>query len=129
MELALNLFWALLAALMLCRWAQFAPGSGSTRHRQAVALAMLVVLLFPVISVTDDLQTTQSPAEAECCIRRIEAATPAPSLLSSLDALPPAECPAVPSRNLGSAFMTLIPVHGFGDSSLHPIQNRPPPAT
>ncbi len=35
-----------------------------------IALGVLLVLLFPVISVSDDLWTMQNPAEIDCSVRR-----------------------------------------------------------
>lgn len=68
MELLLNLAWAFVAISTLALWLHSAPRTG--RRMQFVALAMLLLILFPVISVTDDLQLPQNPAEADCCVRR-----------------------------------------------------------
>jgi hypothetical protein len=46
------------------------PAAGATRRTQMVALAVLILILFPVISVTDDLQAIQNPAEVDSCLRR-----------------------------------------------------------
>jgi hypothetical protein len=39
---------------------------------QIVALAMLIVILLPVVSLTDDLQACTAPAEAEHLARRVD---------------------------------------------------------
>jgi len=70
METVLNLAWALLVMLMFGLWMRFAPHTGPNRRGdspriQFVALAVLILLLFPVISVTDDLQAIQNPAETK----------------------------------------------------------------
>src|SRR5580692_10952141 len=70
MELILNLAAALITVLMFLLWLRYAPRTGSNRSMQLVALAVLVLTLFPVISVTDDLQAALNPAETDCCVRR-----------------------------------------------------------
>jgi len=64
MELVLNLAWALSAVVFFCIWLRHARHAGADRRTQLVALAVLILILFPVISVTDDLQAMQNPAEA-----------------------------------------------------------------
>ena len=64
--MALVLFWAL---------RQRGRAGKSLRcgtRMQAVALAMLIVILLPVVSLTDDLQTHSTPAEAEHLGRRVD---------------------------------------------------------
>ncbi len=69
MELLLNLFWFLVAlasaGLWWTRWSRAGRGHGRAREsiRSAVGLGCVLVLLFFVISLTDDLQ--QIPAVAE----------------------------------------------------------------
>lgn len=70
MELALNLAWILLASLMCWSWVCFAPKAGAHRRTQIVALAVLILILLPVISVTDDLLVAQNPAETNSCERK-----------------------------------------------------------
>src|ERR1035438_6715069 len=88
MELVLNLAWVLLAALMFCLWLRFAPRTDVDRRMQFVALAVLLLILFPVISVTDDLQAMQNPAEADCLLRRDHACSTAYSIFPALADLP-----------------------------------------
>jgi hypothetical protein len=128
MELALNLFWVLLTALMLFAWVRFAPCGGLNRRRQALALALLVLLLFPVISVTDDLQTSQNFAEADCCLKRHDAMASPHSLLPSFDALPSSAFTGICLRALGVASPAQLFVPPVQHLVLHPIQNRPPPS-
>ena len=75
MEVLFNLIWvavsvALFAVWLICfpqkRKKSLLPGAGT----QIVALAMLAIILLPVISLTDDLQATNTPAEAEHLSRR-----------------------------------------------------------
>jgi len=91
MELVLNFAWVLLAAFMLSLWLQLAPCAHGDRRMQLVALAVLLLILFPVISVTDDLQAMQNPAETDCCQRRSHACAAPHSLFPA---------PATPATGL-----------------------------
>ncbi len=61
MELALNLVWLALsvsAFAVLVKWSIRQPAGASSRRRQQIvttAVVCLVALLFPIISITDDL--------------------------------------------------------------------------
>jgi hypothetical protein len=73
MEMALNLAWIAGAGVACACWLRF-PAETRSRHArspQVVALAMLLVVLFPVISLTDDLQAANLPAETEGTARRM----------------------------------------------------------
>lgn len=72
-ELLLNLVW-LTASLLLAAWWMRALrlGHTQTNWNVFVALGLLLLLLFPVISMTDDLVAMASPAEAEHMVRRID---------------------------------------------------------
>jgi len=64
-ELALNLVWAALACALLVFWFAKASSFESRKHSALALLALVCVIciMFPVISMTDDLST--SPAEPE----------------------------------------------------------------
>jgi len=81
MELVLNLGWMVLTALMCWLWMRYAPREGESRSMQLVALALVVLILFPVISVTDDIVTAQYPAETDCCQRKDHVCANAHSIL------------------------------------------------
>ncbi len=68
MELSLNLFWLLLAIMSLALWRQQTPllRGRRQRHRSLHGLMTLgcaLALLFPVISITDDLHAEQAIIE------------------------------------------------------------------
>jgi len=65
MELFLNFSWALLTIASVCLWMRMERRIGAERRLPLVALALLIVILFPVISVSDDLQVLQNPAESD----------------------------------------------------------------
>ncbi len=76
MEILCNLVWGLVVVVLWGLWLKGLPRRGEQGARgqasllprigiQLVALAMLSVVLLPVISVTDDLQSANFPAEVE----------------------------------------------------------------
>jgi len=69
-ELILNLMWVVVAAAALAGWLLTHPRAKSELGRQLIALTMLLVILFPAISITDDLWAAHNPAEADVLVRR-----------------------------------------------------------
>jgi hypothetical protein len=127
MELALNLAWIVLAASMYWLWIGSAPRGGATRRTQFVALVLVVLILFPVISVTDDLTATLNPAETDCCQRRGHAFSGFLSTLHpGLEFVLPTIVPFAPGSShfaaLGNLIAPLVKV-----PALRSIQTRPPP--
>jgi hypothetical protein len=126
-ELTLNLAWAALAAVMVWLWLRHASSSGCSRGAQLVALAVLVMILFPVISVSDDLQALQNPAEADCCVRRDHV------VAGTHFVLPPPVAffaPRVSQPPLGILRVAApgdLPAPVEDHPSLAAIDNRPPP--
>lgn len=70
MEILLNLAWAALALLMVCLWLRLGNPKGADRRRQIIAILVLIAILFPVISVSDDLMAVQSTSEQDSFQRR-----------------------------------------------------------
>lgn len=127
MELFLNSAWAVTAAIIVCLWLCFGNRSKPKRHLSLVALVMLIVILFPVISVSDDLWALHFPAEADTCQRRDHLASYQHSIFSALAGLPES-APAEPSFG----FQRLAAPHAqrllaIKCPPLSSIQNRPPP--
>lgn len=128
MEFTLNLAWVVLAALMFCLWLRHGTDAATDRRMQFVALAVLLLILFPVISVTDDLQAVQNPAETDSCQRRDHGCSAPHSIWSPVAALP---LPAFAELSFGVQRMAApgslaAPVIAL--AALNPIENRPPPA-
>jgi hypothetical protein len=128
MELALNLAWVLLSVVLVRLWMSHAPRKGVSRRTQFLALAMLLLILFPVISVTDDLLAAQNPAEIECCMRRDHSAAQPHSIFPAVAALPPSVVAEPALRSLHSVMPCLAQVAAIHCPALSSIQNRPPPA-
>ena len=70
MELALNLVWAATALAMLAAWLRMPKHEHASRMRQAMCLGVAVLLLLPVISLSDDLVAAQMTTELDVCVRR-----------------------------------------------------------
>jgi hypothetical protein len=72
-ELFLNLLWLVFSLLLILHWTRAAnPRRNWKTGKAFVALLLLVLLLLPVISVTDDLVAMASPSETEHIVRRGE---------------------------------------------------------
>jgi hypothetical protein len=127
MELALNLAWAFSAIVIVCLWLRFAPQAGASRRTQWAALAVLILILFPVISVTDDLQAVQNPAEVDSCLRRDHAISHPHSTFPALAALP---LPVLAEHPFGFPQLA-APGRSSAPVVDHPglriLHNRPPP--
>jgi hypothetical protein len=127
MELTLNLAWAMLALWMICLWLRFLPQTPAQRRVQFAALALLIFILLPVISITDDLLAAQNPAEVETCLRR-DLECSSPHSIVPVAAIP---LPVFAGVSLG-----ILPIAAPGDllaptldhPALTSIENRPPPA-
>ncbi len=126
MEVFLNSAWALLALFCLCLWLRFDRREKSERRLAFMALAMLIVILFPVISVSDDLWSLQNPAETDSSVRRDHLAAAAHACF------PVADLPATTFAGLANRcerttaphFRSSLPVER---PPMGRIQNRPPP--
>lgn len=83
MELLLNLLWLAasvsLGVALLCSRGRRSVASEDRIHSHSaawVSYVILIAMLLPVISMTDDLQAMVTPADGEQIVRRIEAAVP-----------------------------------------------------
>jgi hypothetical protein len=127
MELTLNLGWVLVALWMLCAWWRVAPRAAKGRRAQFVALAVVILILLPAISMTDDLIAAQNPAEIDTCVRRDHG----DSGPHSIDPVK-ATLPLLGFSGLAFGFSPAraqnhLPVVYVENPSLTSIGNRPPP--
>jgi hypothetical protein len=128
MEIFLNLAWTCLAIASVVLWMRFEHRTGAQRRLTLIALVMLLVILFPVISVSDDLWSIQNPAETDTCQRRNQIA---PSLHSLFPVLAAPPVPMLAEIHLDvSHFSASIgtPAEAYAIPALEGIDNRPPPA-
>ena len=129
MELSLNLGWLLLslAAIVLWHRAGRSPHAPS-RGTQLVALALLLLVLFPVISVTDDFVAAHNPAEADSCMRRNELTAQPHTIVPEVPVLLPMREPSISLAFLGYAPSHDLRVLPSLSLPRSPFFNRPPPA-
>jgi hypothetical protein len=127
MELFLNLAGAFVAAAIICLWLRWRPRAGGDRRTQVVALALLILILFPVISVTDDLLAAQNPAETDSTARRDHADFALQQASALTASLPEPQAADLPFGFLRYAAPGTIPLLPVNPPALDPIENRPPP--
>lgn len=131
MELFLNLAWLAVVLAVMSLWfhsrVAHAEQTFSTR-RQLIALAVLVAVLFPVISVSDDLLAVQNQTETDNYLRRdhLLPADPHPVEFVAFFV------PPVRFAGLGMVFLRFMapgvpPVKKAVRPELAAIDNRPPP--
>ncbi|MGA2675081.1 MAG: hypothetical protein ABSE99_17840 [Terracidiphilus sp.] len=127
MELILNLAGLFVAMALVGLWLRWAPRAGVDRRTQIVALALLILILFPVISVTDDLLAAQNPAETDSCVRRDHMVANANSTFPAAATLPEPLLAELPFGFLRFAAPGALPAPVMASPALAPIENRPPP--
>lgn len=128
METAFNFVWAILVAAGLVFWWRAESPEGRSKSAQLCALAMVALILFPVISVTDDFRAAQNPAEADSCLRRMDPAAHQHTIVPDTAGLPPGHEAEPSIALLGRVAMreehvpaAPIPVPSF-------LFSRPPPS-
>jgi hypothetical protein len=130
MEIVLNLAWMLLAVVSVLLWMRYAPRVGANRRTQIAALAMLILILFPVISVTDDLQVALTVAEDDAYLRRNFAAGGPHSDFpaAAVGMLPQTLFTEVSLVYLRMKAPGHLPAPVVNKPALTVVQNRPPPS-
>jgi hypothetical protein len=126
-EILLNLAWAALALLMVCLWLRIGDRPAADR-RQIVAIVVLVAILFPVISVSDDLMAVQNATEQDGSQRRDHLAS-----ANAHPILPFATFVSLLNFDVGPGSVRFPSTHSLPPPSVnHPelasIENRPPPS-
>jgi FtsH-binding integral membrane protein len=126
MELALNLVWLFLALGLLLTWG-VRVFSFREEHRvatAAIALACVICLLFPVISITDDLNSSAALCEARTLIKKLSLSLDAAgALLSAVTAVSSVRHAAWREVNLHADVF-----HQLHELYASNLSRRPPPA-
>lgn len=129
MELFLNLAWVCVAVASVCLWLRLGNGTVPERRRQLIALSVLIAVLFPVISVSDDLLAIQSASEVDSCMRRNHLAPSNAHAISPITAvIPPSLFSGLPFGFLRFVSLGNLPLSPRQHPERVAIQNRPPPA-
>jgi hypothetical protein len=128
MELLLNLAWLLIAGVIVCLWLSGGSHEGPDRRGQFIAVVMLIAILFPVISVSDDLLAIQNAAEADNYLRRDHRDASYTHPVQPMPAIVASVLSAGPGFGF-SRFMApgLLQVQKPEHPELAGIWNRPPP--
>ena len=126
MQLILNFVWALVAIASVCLWKRLRRRSLANRHAWFIGLFLFKVILFPAISISDDLWSSQSPAIDTLDHRDHFAACPHSAFAANSACLKPVDV------ELNFDFQHLdkplcVPLVGIINPALAPIQSRPPP--
>jgi hypothetical protein len=127
-EIFLNLAWTFLAIISLGLWMRFEHRTGAQSRMPLVALVMLLVMLFPVISVSDDLWSMQNPAETDTSLRRNQISQNLHSVFSVMVA---PLAPLFAQVNLDVQYFSApvgLSTEKYALPALEGIDNRPPPA-
>jgi hypothetical protein len=136
-EILLNCVWLLLGLSLITAWSarmwrtrtHQADGFLPSRRLQFTAVLMLVILLFPVISLTDDIAMCTAPRDAERALRLhdpSDGSQTAPALLPSTMAWMDAVAillQAGPGHPVEQDAKLAMPLAG----TRLPAESRPPP--
>lgn len=129
MELVLNLEWVALATAMCWLWVRHARHQGPGRRVQCVSLGLVLLTMFVVITMYDDMAMARNPAEARCFQQREdELSAPAHVPLHPAVASTPTLATELSINMLRSAAPGCLLVPTVMAPFLSSIQNRPPPA-
>jgi hypothetical protein len=103
MELLLNIVWLTVALLALSRFGVWAAGEADRRKIVLVGVATVCALavLFPIVSMSDDMQTTVAAVEETAAVRRIV-------LASALQLAPAVVVAALTSLSLVVIALTVL---------------------
>lgn len=132
MELLLNLIWVAISGTALLAWVRWRRNSRSRSAPEMVrglmVVACVLALLFPVISISDDLSQTLSLAEGT----RLQDVLKSPELrgIYHLAAVLPIMLPAIqaPSNTLAQKIDPASPVLQQQIQWTSFIEKRPPPS-
>lgn len=127
MEIFLNFSWAILAVTLVVLWLRIGCRLDQSRRSQIVAIAVLIAILFPVISVSDDLIAAPNPAETDNC-QRWDHLVPGSTHLLQLAAVAP---PSIRTEIPFGVVQYILPgkpaLRIVARPALTSIANRPPP--
>jgi hypothetical protein len=117
----------LLAIFMVGLWLRFSPRDTGDRRVQLVALGLLLFILLPAISMTDDLLAAQNAVEIDCYLRRDHEGSGHPCHFPVVTALTLVFGGL--NYGVGHLIVSRTPARVFGaPPALAGIENRPPPA-
>lgn len=128
MELVLNLVWMALATAMCWLWVRYARRESHGRWVQFVSLALVLFMMFVVITMYDDMAMAQNLAETRCFQREDDLSAHAHAPLHPAVASIPTPAAEFPFNISRFALPGSLLVPTLKVPALACIQNRPPPA-
>ncbi len=128
MELALNLEWMAMAIAMCWLWVRHARREGRGRMTQFISLALVLVMMFVVITMYDDMAMAQSPAETRCFQREDDLGAHAHAPLHPAVVSTPTLAAELRFNTFRFGLPGSLLVPTVKVPVLSSIQNRPPPA-
>jgi len=128
MEMALNLEWVAMAAAMCWLWAHHARREGRGHSAQVVSLALVLGIMFAVVTMYDDMAMAQNPAETRSVQREDDPGAHAHAPLHPAVASIPTLTAELRFNAFYFAVPRIPPVPPMKVPVLSSIQNRPPPA-
>jgi hypothetical protein len=129
-EIILNLAWALCSLGLIWFWtrAGVSGSRSSSRKTQLLALGIVVLLLLPVISLSDDLMAMQGPAESDTCLRRaLHANESHPSVIPHSMAMPEELFTTLSIRGMSQKTVQSYRVVLPRTFLIRSLDSRPPP--
>lgn len=128
MEITLNLAWAACSLALVWFWMRSTAANPIPRRMQILALAMVVLLLLPVISLSDDLMAMQGPAETDSSMRRaLHPGEGHPSVVPVSFALPEQAFAALPWGGSSLVVVQNERLAPFVPVLTRSLDRRPPP--
>jgi hypothetical protein len=128
MELALNLGWTSMATAMCWLWVRYARREGHGRLAQVVSLGLVLVIMFAVITMYDDMAMAQNPAETRCFQREDDLGAHAHAPFHPVVASIPTPAAGLPFNTCRFAVPGSLLIPTVKVPVLSSIRNRPPPA-
>ena len=129
MELVLNLGWVVLVTVMCWLWLRHpARCEGRRRWAQLASLALVLVMMFVVITMYDDMAMAQNPAETSSFQREDFSGARSHAMPNPVANFtqPLFSEPSFEASYLGVVGNRLAPA--LQPPALGSVQNRPPPA-
>jgi len=124
----LNLGWMAMATAMCWLWMRHARREGPGSRVQFIGLALVLGMMFVVISIYDDMAMAQNPAETRCFQRKDDLGAHAHASFHPVVASTPTHATELPFNTFRLAVPGSRSVPTVKVPVLSSIQNRPPPA-
>jgi hypothetical protein len=126
-DLFLNCAWGLIALVGMDHWLRTWRKNSASHRASLAALITILVILFPVISLNDDLYFAQNLSDIDsvgCSSRPISSAH---SFFPAIPDLPELAIRAMSLGALRPRVLESVSVPSVGNPARNPVWSRPPP--